>query len=95
MGWTLFFMLVILKIPLAAALYLVWYAVKEEPAAEEEGPSGERKRPRRTPPSFPRSPRRGPAGGAGCPPPPCPQLAEEPLRRPAPAYARRGSESLP
>jgi hypothetical protein len=28
-GWTLFFMIVVLKIPLIAALWLIWYAVKE------------------------------------------------------------------
>ena len=89
MGWTLFFMIVILKIPLVAALWLIWYAVKEPPVVEDEGPSGEQRKPRRRPPSFPRSPRRGPAGGAGCNPQPCPQLEDEPLRRPAPAHARR------
>jgi hypothetical protein len=89
MGWTLFFMLVILKIPLAAALYLVWYAVKEEPEPEESPPSDER-HPWRKPPSLPRSPRRGPVGGAGCQPLPCPQVVEDARARRAPAYARRG-----
>ena len=89
MGWTLFFMMVILKIPLLAALYLVWWAVKEEPDPEPDGPGEERRKPKRRPPSSPRFPRRGPAGGAGCPPPPCPQLAERPLQRHAPVIARR------
>jgi hypothetical protein len=57
MGWTLFFMLVILKIPLAAALWLIWYAVKEEPEPEEQPGSDERE-PWRKPPPLPRSPRR-------------------------------------
>jgi hypothetical protein len=91
MGWTLFFMIVILKIPLAAALFLIWYAVKEEPVADE-GPSGEDRRPQRKPPSFPSSPRRGPGGGAGCWPAPCPQLVDADARRSAPAHARRGRE---
>jgi hypothetical protein len=90
MGWTLFFMLVILKIPLAAALYLVWWAVKE-PAPEEEGPSeGDRRRPRRRPPSPPRFPRRGPlGGGAACRPAPCAQATGRRFASPAPAHARR------
>ncbi len=88
MGWTLFFMMVILKIPLLAALYLIWWAVKA-PEPEPDAPGGEQRKPRRRPPSFPRSPRRGPAGGAGCLPPPCPQRAEKPLSRRGPAVARR------
>ncbi len=36
MGWTLFFMIVILKIPMIAALWLVWYAVKAVPEPEED-----------------------------------------------------------
>jgi hypothetical protein len=88
MGWTLFFMMVILKIPLVAALYLIWWAVKQEPTPEEDT-SGPERGPKRKPPSPPRWPRRGPAGGAGCNPPPCPQLAESPLQAPAPAHARR------
>ena len=89
MGWTLFFMLVILKIPLAAALCLIWYAIKEEPETEE-GPASEERWPKRKPPPRPKSPRRGPAGGAACWPPPCPQLSEPQLERTAPVHARRG-----
>ena len=89
MGWTIFFMMVILKIPLLAALYLVWWAVKAEPEIEPEGPTERKRKPRPKPPSLPRFPRRGPAGGADCPPPPCPQLAERPLWRPGPVIARR------
>jgi hypothetical protein len=89
-GWTLFYMLVILKIPLAAALYIVWWAIKEEPAPDEgivEGGGGLN----RKPPPRPSRPRRGP-GGAGCLPPPCPQLALSRLERRAPVYARRNPE---
>jgi hypothetical protein len=81
MGWTLFFMLVILKIPLAAALYLIWWSVKEEPASEEDR-SDEDRGPRRNLPPFPRWPRRDPAGGGECRAAPCPQEAER-----TPAYA--------
>jgi hypothetical protein len=87
MGWTLFFMMVILKIPLAAAIILIWYAIRQEPAPDE-GPADDDRGPRRKPPPRPRRPRRGPAGGAGCRPTPCPQLGRR-LERPAPAYARR------
>jgi hypothetical protein len=90
-GWTLFYMIVILKIPMAAALYIVWWAIKEEPAPDEgvaDGGGGVS----RKPPPRPSRPRRGPAGGAGCLPAPCPQLALSRLERRTPAYARRSSE---
>jgi hypothetical protein len=87
MGWTLFFMIVILKIPLIAALWLIWYAIKEpEPTEEADQDRG----PRRRLPPRPRWPRRGPVlGGGDCKPPPCPQEVAEPLQRQAPAFARR------
>ena len=58
----------VLKIPLAAACWLVWYAIKAEPEPDEEPSGGEDRGPRRKlPPRPPRWPRRGPAGGgAGC-----------------------------
>jgi hypothetical protein len=87
-GWTLFYMIVILKIPLVAALWIIWYAIKQEPAADEEGASG-RKGPRQTPPRRPPRPRR-PAGGVGCRPSPCPQLATHRLAGRTPLPARRG-----
>ena len=90
MGWTLFFMIVILKIPMIAALWLIWYAVKESPSPRK------RAWPTRTADraeSFrrsPRWPRRGPVvGGGDCKPPPCPQQVTKRIERPAPAYARR------
>jgi hypothetical protein len=89
MGWTLFFMIVILKIPMIAALWLVWYAVKAVPEPEEDAAEDDRG-PRRKLPPTPRWPRRGPVlGGGNCKPAPCPQEATERVQRPAPAYARR------
>jgi hypothetical protein len=88
MGWTLFYMVVILKIPMAAALYIVWWAVKQEPEPEE-GLNDDRPGPRRKPPLRPRSPRRGPLGGATCTPAPCAQVTGVRLSRRAPAYSRR------
>jgi hypothetical protein len=87
-GWTLFFMVVVLKIPLVAALFIIWYAIKAEPVTDDEGDSGHRG-PRRNPPRLPRPPRR-PAGGVACRPSPCPQLDGAHPARPAPALTRRG-----
>jgi len=91
MGWMLFFMLIVLKIPLAGAGWLIWYAIKAEPELDDEPAPGEDRGPRRKlPPRPPRSPRRGPVGGgAGCKVPPCPQESPTPLQAPAPAIARR------
>jgi hypothetical protein len=87
MGWTLFYMMVILKIPLAAALYIVWYAIKQEPAGDEDTGSGGQRRPRPGPAPRPLPPRR-PAGGALCRPSPCPQLRGGQTPR-APTLERR------
>jgi hypothetical protein len=88
-GWTIFYMVVILKIPMIAALWLVWWAIKQEPEPEEA--TGEDRGPRRNKlPPLPRWPRRGPAGGgAGCKAAPCPQVEGTRTARPAPVYARR------
>jgi hypothetical protein len=93
MGWTLFFMIVILKIPMLAALWLVWYAVKEVPEPEE-GEAGSDRGPRRKLPPRPRWPRRGPiAGGGGdCKLPPCPDT--ERIQRPVPFYGSRRPERV-
>jgi hypothetical protein len=60
-GWAFVYMFVILKIPVIAALWLIWWAVKEEPAPEEardeRGGGGGSHHPRLRPP---RGPRRGP-----------------------------------
>jgi hypothetical protein len=39
--WPIFFLGVVLKIPIAAALFLVWYAVRAEPETEELPDDGE------------------------------------------------------
>ena len=62
MGWAFFYMFVILKIPVVAAIWLVWWASKE-PEAWKDGATGgggggtRRDHPR---PRPPRPPRRGP-----------------------------------
>jgi hypothetical protein len=65
-SWGFLWIMVALKIPLIALIYIVWWAIKQEP--EEEKPQsndddGGLKRHRRHPREpFPRHPRRGPHG---------------------------------
>ena len=59
--WPIFFLLVMLKIPVFGALWLVWWASKspeEDPAEDSNGGSN----PRRPFPPRPRGPQHGPAG---------------------------------
>ena len=58
--WPIFFLAVILKIPVAALLYLVWWAIKQTPETEEAPPESEDRDPlhwRRAP----KRPRRAPS----------------------------------
>jgi hypothetical protein len=70
----IFFLAVVLKIPIALMLYLVWWALHAEPEPEEAPPEAEdhrfhrwRREPRR-----PRDPRRGPHAPDAQPLPDCP-----------------------
>jgi hypothetical protein len=65
MGWVFLYMFLILKIPVLAALWIVWWAVKEEAPAEEdsEGGGNDRAGPDHPRPHRPRPPRRGPHAG--------------------------------
>lgn len=74
MSATFFFIMVVLKIPIALLLYIVWWAVKavpenEAPPVDEDGgtknPAVAHRRPRR-----PRPPRRGPHADPPVPAPP-------------------------
>lgn len=61
-GWTFFYMFVVLKIPIGLALWLVWWATREPAAPEQErsdGHGGTKRNPhpRGRPPT---PPRRGP-----------------------------------
>src|SRR4051794_26386585 len=59
----IFFLLVVLKIPVFGALWLVWWASREpEPETAGEDSDGGFKR-RNPEPKLPRGPRRGPHGG--------------------------------
>jgi hypothetical protein len=62
MGWGFVWMMVVLKIPIVALLWLVWWAVKQTDA-EMELPTdggGSDRHPHRGGPRRPRPPRRGP-----------------------------------
>lgn len=88
--WPIFFLAVILKIPIACLLYLVWWAIRQTPETEEAPPANEddvlrhgRRRPRR-----PRGPRRGPHAPDAQPLPSCPPAGRfRVLTPPAPVRA--------
>ena len=83
---TMIFMGLVLKIPVAFAVWLIYYAIKAEPdvaeAPEEDG--GQRRRYRREP-KRPSGPRRGPHAPDAAPLP-CPE--DSGLRVPRPAVGR-------
>jgi hypothetical protein len=71
MTWGFIWLMVILKVPLAALIFLVWWAIRQEPeqpGTDSDGGGGS-KRPHPHPP-LPRTPRRGPHGdpAPGSPP---------------------------
>lgn len=89
-GWLpIFFLAVILKIPVFAAMYIIWYAVKAEPDTEDAPGEGEHgfRRWRRDP-KRPRGPRRGgPHSGAERASPDCPPGGRRRVVAPEPATA--------
>jgi len=62
--WGFLWLMLALKLPLAALIYLVWWAIKAEPeppeTSDEDG--GTKHRPLHPREPFPRRPRRGPHG---------------------------------
>jgi hypothetical protein len=94
--WPVFYLMVILKIPVAALLYLVWWAIRQsdEPAEADTGDDHGFRR-RRPEPKRPRGPRRGPHAPDARPLPACPPGGRlRVINRPAPARANahdRGS----
>ena len=84
MTWGFLWLMLALKIPLAALIYLVWWAIKQEP--EEPPPTttaaGSASRPHPHKP-FPRRPRRGPHGD--------PAPRRRPACAPVRARARRSA----
>ena len=76
MSATFIFLMLVLKLPIFALFYIVWYAIKSppepEPLADDDG--GTKRplspRPRHPRPALPRNPRRGPHGAPQVAPPP-------------------------
>jgi hypothetical protein len=69
--WGFLWIMLALKIPLVALLWLVWWAVHAEPETEQDskgGDGGIKHRPHPRKP-FPRRPRRGPHGEPALPAP--------------------------
>jgi hypothetical protein len=70
--WGFIWLMLALKLPLAGLIYIVWWAVKQEPEdvakPDDDGGIKRRERPHPMKP-FPRLPRRGPHGD---PPPASP-----------------------
>mgnify|MGYP007019851712 FL=1 len=95
--WPIFFLIVVLKVPVLASIWLIFWAGKmpdPEPSAEDGG-GGFKRRPR---PRLPRGPRRGPhGGGAALPLPDCPPGGRTRVLRPAarPALVRSARERPP
>src|SRR5437588_4477643 len=86
MSWAFIYLMVFLKLPILALLWLVWWAIHQEPedAHSKKDDGGSKLRPQhphRPRPRWPRPPRRGPHGD---PSPPSP-----PRTRPVVARARR------
>jgi hypothetical protein len=69
----IFYLMVILKIPVALMLLLVWWAIRAEPETEEAPPSDDREPwPQHGRGRRPRGPRRGPHAPGARPVPDCP-----------------------
>jgi hypothetical protein len=69
--WGFLWIMLALKIPLIALLWIVWWAVRAVPETEQPpgGDDGGTKRPRHPRRPFPRRPRRGPHGDPPLPAP--------------------------
>ena len=84
MDWTFFYLMVLLKLPIVALFWIVWWAIKADPEAgaddadSSEGGGGS-KRPRE--PFGPRPRSRGPHG--------TPRLPAPPRSRPVTAKGRQ------
>ncbi|UJA19120.1 hypothetical protein HJD18_02125 [Thermoleophilia bacterium SCSIO 60948] len=72
--WPIFFLGVVLKVPVGLAIYLVWWAIRAEVQPDEAPESDDDGRFRRfrREPKRPRDPRRGPHTPSAKPLPACP-----------------------
>jgi hypothetical protein len=84
-AWLLIWMMLVLKIPIGALLYICWWATRQEvePTHDQDGGGNDRHphRPSRRPP--PRPPRRGPHAD---PPPAAPQRVRARGKRLSPSH---------
>ena len=81
--WGFIWLMVVLKIPVAALLWLVWWAVRQppEPVVDtDEGEGGSAKPLEPRPRGGPRSPYPRPRGPHGDPSPPAPPRTRTPAR---------------
>jgi hypothetical protein len=69
--WGFLWIMIALKIPLAALIYLVWWAIKQEPetTSNNDDDGGIKRHPHHPHKPFPRNPRRGPHGDPAPMPP--------------------------
>ena len=75
MGWTFVYLMLILKIPIAALLWIVWWAIHsapetEQPKSADDSGGSKTRQPRHPRRPLPRHPRRGPHGDPLPLPPP-------------------------
>jgi hypothetical protein len=82
--WAMFWLILVLKIPIAALLYIVWWAIREPPLSQTDsgdgsGGIGRDPHPRISPPQ---PPRRGPHAGRPPRPPSRTRVAKRGRRVP-------------
>lgn len=73
-GWTFFFIMVVLKIPILLLMWIVWWSTRpvEDPSSGDDDGGlrvGGERHPMHPRPHLPRAPRRGPHGQASVPAP--------------------------
>ena len=87
MEWTFVYLMFGLKLPIAALLWIVWWAIHQTP--EEATPGGREgpRRPRHPRPPLPRRPR--PRGSHGLPIPAPPRRMRVTVPRPVPALRHK------
>jgi hypothetical protein len=89
MGWTFVYLMIGLKIPIAALLYIVWWAIHQTPETEQlPGEDGGTRKPRHPRPGLPRRPRPRGQHGVALPLPPQ-RMRIVPARSLAAARARQ------
>ena len=71
MDWTFVYLMFVLKIPIVAAIWIIYWAVKQvpDPPSDSRDDGGSKRGPH-PPRPLPRRPRRGPHGDPAAPSPP-------------------------